>query len=180
MLTFNIGRRHAVTAVAVATTAGLGTLALLSGEIPFANAAEANPSVSNPASAPAITLTAAQQRAQIKEATIAKYGVYPLPVKEKDVKKYRLNKKSLREIVKAESLANSSKARRVRSCESGGNYRTNTGNGYYGAYQFDYGTWLSNGGGRYARTANKAPKWAQDHIMWKTVQARGWSPWACQ
>ena len=26
-------------------------------------------------------------------------------------------------------------------CESGGDYTTDTGNGYYGAYQFDQGTW---------------------------------------
>jgi uncharacterized protein YabE (DUF348 family) len=31
--------------------------------------------------------------------------------------------------------------RKLRQCESGGNYRTNTGNGYYGAYQFSLETW---------------------------------------
>lgn len=30
---------------------------------------------------------------------------------------------------------------KLRMCESGGNYRTNTGNGYYGAYQFSQSTW---------------------------------------
>ncbi len=29
----------------------------------------------------------------------------------------------------------------LRTCESGGNYQTNTGNGYYGAYQFSASTW---------------------------------------
>jgi len=29
----------------------------------------------------------------------------------------------------------------LRSCESGGNYADDTGNGYYGAYQFSLGTW---------------------------------------
>jgi uncharacterized protein YabE (DUF348 family) len=29
----------------------------------------------------------------------------------------------------------------LRSCESGGNYQDDTGNGYYGAYQFSLGTW---------------------------------------
>ena len=29
----------------------------------------------------------------------------------------------------------------LRKCESGGNYQDNTGNGYYGAYQFSLGTW---------------------------------------
>lgn len=30
---------------------------------------------------------------------------------------------------------------KLRTCESGGNYADNTGNGYYGAYQFSLGTW---------------------------------------
>lgn len=30
---------------------------------------------------------------------------------------------------------------KLRTCESGGNYSDNTGNGYYGAYQFSLGTW---------------------------------------
>jgi hypothetical protein len=29
----------------------------------------------------------------------------------------------------------------LRNCESGGNYQTNTGNGFYGAYQFTISTW---------------------------------------
>lgn len=29
----------------------------------------------------------------------------------------------------------------LRNCEAGGNYQTNTGNGYYGAYQFSASTW---------------------------------------
>ncbi len=31
-------------------------------------------------------------------------------------------------------------------CESGGNWATNTGNGYYGGLQFSLGTWQANGG----------------------------------
>ena len=30
---------------------------------------------------------------------------------------------------------------KLRQCESGGNYAINTGNGYYGAYQYDLQTW---------------------------------------
>jgi uncharacterized protein YabE (DUF348 family) len=30
---------------------------------------------------------------------------------------------------------------KLRTCESGGNYQDDTGNGYYGAYQFSLGTW---------------------------------------
>ena len=31
-------------------------------------------------------------------------------------------------------------------CESGGNYATNTGNGFFGAYQFTIGSWRAVGG----------------------------------
>jgi hypothetical protein len=34
----------------------------------------------------------------------------------------------------------------IASCESGGNWHTATGNGYYGGLQFTMGTWAANGG----------------------------------
>ncbi|MFC9894311.1 transglycosylase family protein [Nocardia sp. NPDC127579] len=34
----------------------------------------------------------------------------------------------------------------VAACESGGNWGTNTGNGYYGGLQFSPSTWAANGG----------------------------------
>lgn len=61
---------------------------------------------------------------------------------------------------------------RLRSCE--GSYSSNTGNGYYGAYQFDLGTWGGYGG--YAN-ASEAPPAVQDQKAWETYQGRGWSPW---
>lgn len=124
----------------------------------------------------AVALTPAQVRTE----TIRKYGVHPLPISERTILQYKLSKKTLRDLVKARKLANTAKAKRIRKCESGGNYKSIDSSGYYGAYQFDRGTWLSNGGGKYGRTANKAPSWAQDLIMYKTYKARGWSPWTCQ
>jgi uncharacterized protein YabE (DUF348 family) len=35
---------------------------------------------------------------------------------------------------------------KIASCESGGNWAANTGNGYYGGLQFNLGTWQSYGG----------------------------------
>ena len=61
---------------------------------------------------------------------------------------------------------------RLRSCE--GSYTSNTGNGYYGAYQFDIQTWGGYGG--YAN-ASLAPPAVQDEKAWLTYQRRGWSPW---
>lgn len=65
----------------------------------------------------------------------------------------------------------------VAACESGGNWAINTGNGFYGGLQFDYGTWLSNGGGAYAPTANLASRAQQIAIANKVADARGSSPW---
>lgn len=43
----------------------------------------------------------------------------------------------------------------VAACESGGNWSTNTGNGYYGGLQFTMGTWKSNGGSGTPHTASR-------------------------
>ena len=65
---------------------------------------------------------------------------------------------------------------RLRVCESGNNYAINTGNGYYGAYQFDLSTWRSVGGTGYPHQSSPA---VQDALALKLWQQRGWSPWAC-
>jgi resuscitation-promoting factor RpfB len=63
---------------------------------------------------------------------------------------------------------------RLRACEAGGNYRINTGNGYYGAYQFNVGTW--NGYGGYTIPSD-APPAIQDQKATETYKRRGWQPW---
>ncbi len=65
----------------------------------------------------------------------------------------------------------------VAACESGGNWAINTGNGFYGGLQFDYGTWLSYGGGAYAQTANLATRSEQIAVATRLYNARGSSPW---
>lgn len=65
----------------------------------------------------------------------------------------------------------------LRYCEAGGDYARNSGNGYYGAYQYNLGTWANYGG--YARP-DLAPPEVQDAKARATQAARGWSPWpAC-
>jgi hypothetical protein len=49
----------------------------------------------------------------------------------------------------------------VVECESGGDYSIDTGNGYYGAYQFDSGTWDAYGDPQYSE-ADEAPPSVQD------------------
>ncbi|GAA3993520.1 transglycosylase family protein [Allokutzneria multivorans] len=62
-------------------------------------------------------------------------------------------------------------------CESGGNASINSGNGYYGAYQFDSGTWRANGGGQYAPNAHQATLAQQTEIAQRLYDKRGATPW---
>lgn len=62
----------------------------------------------------------------------------------------------------------------LRACEAGGRYDRNSGNGYYGAYQYDIGTWGGYGG---YPNASVAPPAVQDQKVFETYQRRGWSPW---
>lgn len=59
----------------------------------------------------------------------------------------------------------------LRECESGGNYQDNTGNGYYGAYQFSEGTWERLG---YSGLPSSASPSTQDQaIILNTVRSSG-------
>jgi hypothetical protein len=65
----------------------------------------------------------------------------------------------------------------LRVCESSDHYGDDTGNGYYGAYQFDEQTWLGLGYGGYPYQASPA---TQDQAAERLQAARGWEPWpAC-
>lgn len=67
---------------------------------------------------------------------------------------------------------------RVKQRESGGNYATNTGNGYYGAYQFDLGTWRANAPAGYqGMLPSQAPPSVQDQAAANLYARRGCSPW---
>ncbi len=65
---------------------------------------------------------------------------------------------------------------RLRMCESSDNYSTDTGNGHYGAYQFDLATWRSVGGSGYPSRASKAEQDKRALILYRE---RGWQPWQC-
>jgi peptidoglycan hydrolase-like protein with peptidoglycan-binding domain len=62
----------------------------------------------------------------------------------------------------------------IRQHESGGNYATNTGNGYYGAYQFSLPTWQSLGGVGLPSAASPA---VQDAMAQKLQARSGWGQW---
>ena len=62
--------------------------------------------------------------------------------------------------------------KRLRVCESSNNYRANTGNGYYGAYQFELRTWRGLGYSGYPHQAAAA---TQDKAAHELQADRGWS-----
>lgn len=63
---------------------------------------------------------------------------------------------------------------RLRMCESGNHYAINTGNGFYGAYQFDARTWHGLGYGGLPSSASAA---TQDAAAQDLQARRGWQPW---
>ena len=65
----------------------------------------------------------------------------------------------------------------LRQCESSGDYSIDTGNDYYGAYQFDIATWKSVGGGN--ELPSDASPAEQDYRALYLYRMRGWSPWVC-
>jgi resuscitation-promoting factor RpfA len=62
----------------------------------------------------------------------------------------------------------------IAECESGGNWSTNTGNGYYGGLQFSPGTWSSNGGSGNPANASKAE---QIRVAENVLQSQGIGAW---
>jgi hypothetical protein len=63
---------------------------------------------------------------------------------------------------------------KLRICESGDNFHENTGNGYYGAYQFSRRTW--HGLGFHGRP-DLAPARRQTHAAKILHHQSGWGSW---
>jgi nucleoid-associated protein YgaU len=66
---------------------------------------------------------------------------------------------------------------RVAECESSGNWKINTGNGYYGGLQFSPRTWKGFGGKQYASQAHKARKSQQIAIARRVLAIQGPGAW---
>ena len=65
----------------------------------------------------------------------------------------------------------------VASCESGGNWAINTGNGYQGGLQFSPSTWSGHGGGEYAPSAHLATKEEQIAVAERVLASQGKGAW---
>ncbi len=65
----------------------------------------------------------------------------------------------------------------LRRCESGDNYSEDTGNGFYGAYQFALSTWWGLG---YSGLPSQAAPALQDQAAERLQAEAGWGQWpAC-
>ncbi len=103
----------------------------------------------------------------------------PLRIKQEAAEAARLAKLRARAVVTAKLIgpATGDMWYRLRLCEAGNDYARNSGNGYYGAYQFSISSWGNWDG--YARP-DLAPADVQDAKAQETQVRRGWTPWpAC-
>lgn len=65
----------------------------------------------------------------------------------------------------------------LRQCESGNDYQANTGNGFFGAYQFSQQTWTNLG---YPGRPDQEPPAMQDQAAQRLQAESGWGQWpAC-
>jgi len=62
----------------------------------------------------------------------------------------------------------------IAQCESGGNWGTNTGNGYYGGLQFTQGTWQANGGSGSPANASRGE---QIRVAQNVLHSQGIGAW---
>jgi hypothetical protein len=62
----------------------------------------------------------------------------------------------------------------VAACESGGNWHTATGNGYYGGLQFTLGTWHANGG---SGSPSQASREEQIRVAENVMRSQGIGAW---
>lgn len=67
---------------------------------------------------------------------------------------------------------------RIAECESGGNWATNTGNGYYGGLQMNMQFWHSYGGDEFASRPDLASREQQIVVAERARDSgRGYRPW---
>jgi resuscitation-promoting factor RpfA len=66
---------------------------------------------------------------------------------------------------------------RLAQCESSGNWKINTGNGYYGGVQISAATWNGAGGRAYAARPDLASKAEQIAVAERILARQGWGAW---
>ncbi len=67
----------------------------------------------------------------------------------------------------------------IAACESGGDWKANTGNGHYGGLQFAQSSWVAAGGLTYAPRADLATRAEQIAVAERLARIQGMSAWTC-
>jgi uncharacterized protein YabE (DUF348 family) len=78
------------------------------------------------------------------------------------------------------NLAREAAWNRIARCESGNNWKINTGNGYYGGLQFSKSSWNSNGGRDFAAYPHQATREQQITVANRYYAKAGFRPWSCK
>jgi hypothetical protein len=110
-------------------------------------------------------------------ASLTRYAVRHTAWRLSHTRYARVSRYNYRIVPRAATVATGDVWQRLRACESGGSYTRNSGNGYYGAYQFSASTWHSLG---YAGLPNQADPATQDAAAQALLARSGWGQWpAC-
>ena len=84
-------------------------------------------------------------------------------------------------VVDVESTDGQGRWDQLAQCETGGNWATNTGNGFGGGLQFmhgsGYSTWLSFGGGEFSPHPWGASREEQIIVAERVLASSGWGAW---
>lgn len=158
-------RRHALGLSVLAACSPAGQATISRGPIPPAPSSP-GPDAAEPASPPVVTATAPPDRATLH------VQEFSLPEPARPVTTWP-------EEDPDDPWGNDAYRERILACirsyEQGADgYATDTDNGFYGAYQFDWSTWQSVGGsGNPAETSADE----QDERAWQLYLRRGLQPW---
>jgi LysM repeat protein len=106
---------------------------------------------------------------KVKHRPLPGPGIYRLPEQDRSPVRTQQSASSQRSAAVGGSVWD-----RLAQCESGGNWATNTGNGYSGGLQFSSGTWRANGGSGSPQTAGRAE---QIRVAQRVLASQGWGAW---
>jgi LysM repeat protein len=106
---------------------------------------------------------------KVKHRPLPGPGIYRLPEQDRSPVRTQQPASSQRSVAVGGSVWD-----RLAQCESGGNWATNTGNGYSGGLQFSAGTWRANGGSGSPHTASRAE---QIRVAQRVLASQGWGAW---
>ena len=106
---------------------------------------------------------------KVKHRPLPGPGIYRLPEQDRSPVRTQQPASSQRSVAVGGSVWD-----RLAQCESGGNWATNTGNGYSGGLQFSSGTWRANGGSGSPHTASRAE---QIRVAQRVLASQGWGAW---